>query len=148
MSTLWKRASGPQFRMLRIVSGAVLDAANAHPHKVPDKSFARSVAKRAVGTISSQWAELLAAETKVDPLSGKRPVSLSPGRNHRSPATSDGGGRPQFVKADPFAKLCHRLGKMITPLRLSGDTEAVDAIREAIKAIAPLVRREQGKARL
>ena len=123
--------------MLKIVSGAVLDTANAHPNKVPDKKFARGVAKRAVGKISAQWAELLATET---------PVVSSSGKSHRAPRERDGEGRSQTTKAAPFSRMCQRLGKMVKPLRLSGDTEVAEAAIAAIKALAPLVRRERGKS--
>ncbi len=146
MSSLWKRSTGPQYRMLKIVSGAVLDAANAHPEKKPDKIFARSVAKRAVGTISAQWVELLAADTTVDLSSGRwRSQSSKACRHRRSLGTSGEKGRPQFTKAAPFAALCKRLGRMIMPARMSGDDEGAKAILAAIKALAPMVRRERGK---
>lgn len=60
MTTLYKRATGPQQRMLKIVSGAVLNTAHAHGASI-DRKFARGVAKRAVGTLSANWADMLAA---------------------------------------------------------------------------------------
>ena len=53
--------NGPQFRMLRIVSGAVLNAAHHHPGHPVDRKFARGVAKRAVGVLTVQWPEVLTA---------------------------------------------------------------------------------------
>lgn len=64
MSSLWLRASPRELRALRIVAGAVLNARDAHPHIVVDRKFARSVAKRAIGTMSSQWGDLLAASNR------------------------------------------------------------------------------------
>jgi hypothetical protein len=46
--------------MLRAIAGAVLNAAHAHQIEMP-KTFARSVAKRATGTLTAQWPEVLAA---------------------------------------------------------------------------------------
>src|SRR6185437_4082726 len=61
MSTLWKRASPREAKVLRIISGAVLNTNDAHPGKYKvDANFARGVAKRAVGTLSSQWPGVLA----------------------------------------------------------------------------------------
>lgn len=66
MATLYKRATPAQRQMLRIIEGAVLNAHHAHPgcfptdgriNQRPDitiERFARSVAKRAVGTLSAQ----------------------------------------------------------------------------------------------
>jgi hypothetical protein len=44
-----------QRRMLRIIEGAVINAHHAHPESnTKIEYFARSVAKRAVGTLSAQ----------------------------------------------------------------------------------------------
>ena len=60
MSTLYKRATKNQMRLLKAVSGAVLNEADAHG-RVRDERQARSIAKRAVGTISAMWPDLLVA---------------------------------------------------------------------------------------
>jgi hypothetical protein len=57
---LWNRATPSQYRMLRAIAGAVRNAAHAHRLEIP-KSFARSVAKRATGTLTAQWPDVLAA---------------------------------------------------------------------------------------
>lgn len=62
MSSLYKRANPVQKRMLRIVEGAVLNALDAHPEIKDRNRFARSVAKRAVGTLSSQLMRELAGD--------------------------------------------------------------------------------------
>ena len=143
MTTLQKRANGPQCRMLKIVSGSVLDAAHAHPHTLIDSRFARSVAKRAVGTLSAQWPEVLAAgETRT---SGKRQKSLDFCRSRRAPMARDGEGSVLAAKADPLSKICDRLGRMIKPLRMAGDLESAQAIRVALAALSPLARKEKGK---
>jgi hypothetical protein len=64
MSSLYKRATPLQRRMLRIVAGAVINAHHAHAiHDISIERFARSVAKRAVGTLSAQMLEVLAGST-------------------------------------------------------------------------------------
>lgn len=60
MATLWSRATPSQYRMLRAIAGAVRNAAHAHRMDMP-KNFARSVAKRATGTLTAQWPDVLAA---------------------------------------------------------------------------------------
>lgn len=52
MASLYKRATKEQERMLRIVAGAVRNTMHAHGMEV-DYRFARSVAKRAVGTLTA-----------------------------------------------------------------------------------------------
>jgi len=49
--------------MLRIIEGAVINAHHAHPKAdLSIEHFARSVAKRAVGTLSAQLADRLAED--------------------------------------------------------------------------------------
>lgn len=62
MSTLYKRANPLQKKLLKIIEGSVRNAIDAHPEVIADRhTFARSVAKRAVGTITSEWGRLLAS---------------------------------------------------------------------------------------
>ena len=61
MSSLYNRASPQQRRILRIVEGAVKNALDAHPDQMVRPNFARSVAKRAAGTLTAAWPEVLAA---------------------------------------------------------------------------------------
>ena len=146
MTTLWKRASGPQQKMLRMITGAVLNTANAHPGKLPDEKFARGVAKRAVGTISAQWAELLAGDGGYDTLSSERRNISVIRRSRRH--TLGGDAERVRVNDGPFTKECQRLGRKISPLRAAGDLEAAECLRAAIQALAPLARRERGKGAL
>lgn len=61
MASLWKRATPRQYRMLRAISGAVKNTAHAHSVQLP-KNFEHGVAKRAVGTLTAQWPDVLAAD--------------------------------------------------------------------------------------
>src|ERR1700761_6582133 len=63
MATLWKRATPSQYMMLRIIAGAVLNVQDHHG-MVREQRFARSVAKRAVGTLTAQWPDVLAASNR------------------------------------------------------------------------------------
>lgn len=61
VSSLYKRATPMQKRMLKIVEGAVINSHHAHPvGDVGIEIFARGVAKRAVGTLCSQLEQVLA----------------------------------------------------------------------------------------
>lgn len=73
MTTLYKRANGPQSRMLKVISGAVMNTAHAHPEYRIDQKFARGVAKRACGTLTAQWPDVLAANAP----SGSEPGDLA-----------------------------------------------------------------------
>ena len=62
MATLYKRAAPRQRQVLRAVEGAVLNEADAHG-RTRDRIMARSIAKRAAGTISALMPRLLASES-------------------------------------------------------------------------------------
>lgn len=63
MVTLYKRATPTQRQILRIIEGAIKNAGDAHPEiKQLTPRMVRSIAKRAAGTLSSQWAEVLTAD--------------------------------------------------------------------------------------
>lgn len=64
MSTLYSRATLAQAKILRIVEGAVLNTWDAKGLG-RDPWIARSIAKRAAGTLSAQWPEVLAASTRL-----------------------------------------------------------------------------------
>lgn len=64
MATLYKRKTFRQRLALRIVAGAVMNAAHAHPEYGIDEKFARSVAKRAVGTLTAEWPVLVLTKTR------------------------------------------------------------------------------------
>lgn len=44
-----------------MIEGAVVNAGHAHPEYSIDRRLARSIAKRAAGTLTSQWGSVLAA---------------------------------------------------------------------------------------
>ena len=50
-----------QNRIMRAVRGAVKNASDAHPNWRLDRRFVNSVAKRAAGTLTAEWPEVLAA---------------------------------------------------------------------------------------
>ena len=62
--TLAKRATPSQARVMRIIEGAVYNAADAHGDP-RDTWMAKSIAKRAAGTLSAQWPEVLAVSTRL-----------------------------------------------------------------------------------
>jgi hypothetical protein len=61
MASLYTRATPSQARILKIVEGACINARDAHPNVQINRRFARSVAKRAAGTLTAQWPDVLAA---------------------------------------------------------------------------------------
>jgi hypothetical protein len=61
MATLSKRATPQQNVVMRIIEGAIKNATDAHPDWQIDPRFAKSIAKRAAGTLTAQWPDVLAA---------------------------------------------------------------------------------------
>lgn len=135
MASLHKRANPSQRRMLRIVEGAVKNAAFYHPaHFVTDR-FARSIAKRAVGTLSAQWPEVLAAKgISLSPQAATEIVRSALPRGgqvtiHAERRSSHSKRRP------PLDALWHRLKQQIRPLREAGENDLAEAYVEIMKTI-------------
>jgi hypothetical protein len=62
VTSLYKRATPSQAYILRVVEGAIKNATDAHPDLIVSAKYRRSIAKRAAGTLSAQWADVLAAK--------------------------------------------------------------------------------------
>ena len=131
MAKIDHRGRGDFQWMLRIVSGAVLNTAHAHPDWPPNRAFARSAAKRCVGTLVAHMPELLAGQA---PKTMKVVVVRKVRSRRRTP--------PQ---AGSITDLCRMIGERIASAVKDGDAEMEAALRQALEALAPLSRREKGK---
>lgn len=139
MSSLYRRATGPQSRMLTIVSGAVLNAAHAHPGHAVDKRFARSVAKRAVGTLSAQWQEVLAASGTP---SGAERSGVASFRNGSHTGKARGGRHTQGSAGPRFHKaIVQEVSRLIRPAKEAGQTERAGALIDVMRIIDRIVKR-------
>jgi len=137
MATLYNRAGPSQRRILRIVEGAVKNACDAHGFRGAPHNFARSVAKRAAGTLSAQWPEVLAAEMPSDRAKAENLRPASP--SFANPAKRAKRGAAQLSSRTPpstFKKLYTRLGIMAGMARKSGNQERADAIADALRVVA------------
>jgi hypothetical protein len=155
MVTLAKRASASQARILRIVEGAVLNAADAHD--LPrDERLARSIAKRATGTLTAQWPDVLAANTR-PPKSGpsadskcracerrravirlrvrrERPKLLN-GADAATLQTAAQGAASQFNRRRPLLELWQRVKREMWSVSRSGDRAKYDAYVHLLRMI-------------
>ena len=95
MVTLYKKATPSQKRILRAVEGAVKNAADGHPEWQFTPTIARSIAKRAAGTLSAQWPGVLAASLPLSERSGERHTYSSTG------PVSDPGTRSRADLSEP-----------------------------------------------
>lgn len=108
MSTLLKRSTPPQFRMLRAIAGAVDNAAHAHKLEIP-RHFAHSVAKRATGTLTAQWPEVLAATADNRRQEGLRArLTTRRPRGDHSDGDHSKGGRLGLLRRSPIRALWKR----------------------------------------
>jgi hypothetical protein len=137
MATLYKRATPSQARVLRIVAGAVKNAAHAHPGVVVTDRFARSVAKRAAGTLTAQWPDVLAAGQPSDKVGADNRASAPPRRSTHQVKSCDGGERLSSYRRSP---LHHELGIRARDARKAGNAEREAAFVEALRLSAEFAR--------
>ena len=123
MTTLWKRATPSQYRMLRAIAGAVMNAAHAHQIEMPT-NFARSVAKRATGTLTAQWAEVLAAKSQPRRQEGQRANGFT--RCPRWDNTVGGlseGGRLRLLRRSPIRQAWKQFAMGMSDIKHNGGPE-------------------------
>jgi len=122
MATLWKRAIPSQFRMLRAIAGAVVNTGHAHHIELP-KNFARSVAKRATGTLTAQWPDVLAAKAnRRQEGMRERLISRCPECSHPYKGHSEG-DRLRLLRRSPIRNLWSRFAKDMWKVKREGTPE-------------------------
>lgn len=152
MTTLYKRATPPQQRILRIVEGAIKNAADAHEEIKVSPRHRRSIAKRATGTLTAQFAEVLAATRCHGGAEDKRRSSKVAGRHFNprrnkpedSPFRLAGfevrrvgaAGDLRPLQGLPLLGLAERLlWRSLKPLKEAGDAELFEAVRQVVYII-------------
>jgi hypothetical protein len=134
MATLWNRATPPQYRMLRAIAGAVRNTAHAHQLEMP-KNFARSVAKRATGTLTAQWPDVLAAtsqrrqEGRVKDWYRAGPEALRPVKGHSK------GDRLRLLRRSPIRSLWKRFAAGMWKVKREGTPEQYAAHVQVLKLL-------------
>lgn len=88
--------------MLRAIAGAVRNAAHAH-HVELAHNFARSVAKRATGTLTAHWPDVLAASSSRH--EGSRDTCLTRAPRGSGLQGHSKGDRLSAVRRSPIRKL-------------------------------------------
>jgi hypothetical protein len=105
MSTLYSRATPRQARILKIVEGSVRNVAHSHPGWITDERAPKSIAKRAAGTLTSQWRTVLGASPRGEP----EGLQILQGVIGDHPASSAGlrkpGGAGRLAKQRPAHRL-------------------------------------------
>lgn len=145
MSSLYKRASPSQYRMLRIIAGAVENAAHAHRASIPH-NFARSVAKRATGTLTAQWPDVLAAKTdrRQKPATGHLTYPAQARRAQISERAE--GDRQTFKRRSPLRALWAELSRDLWKIKRSNQTEKYLAYIHLLQIIDRAALKDEGVA--
>lgn len=141
--------------VLRMVEGAVRDAAHCHKVTLPER-LARSIAKRAAGTLTAGWRDVLAA--KLTPSarepdfslsgsgSGARSQSVMGVRSRRSlmrVGDRDGGTASDYERRSPYFRVKKQLGIKAGQAKRANRPELYAAIIEALRAIAKLEKTDE-----
>lgn len=145
MASLYKRATPPQQRILRAVEGAVHNACHAHPGIVVSARFARSVAKRAAGTISAQMPGLLAPLTSAseqgrgDTFHRQGSTASHPSKVPDAPSQL-GRAEPREAVTGVYRRLLFfsmqiAIGKLARQARKAGQQERLDTLIEVLRLI-------------
>lgn len=136
MATLYKRATPSQRIMLRIVSGAVLNAAHHHPGQEINARFARSVAKRAVGTLTARWPDVLAARCGASS-DGRlsQPCLGGVQRGGLLVRTSRKGSGDSGTRRSPYRKMWTEIAAQLYYIKRSGNTDRYNDFVDILKMI-------------
>lgn len=144
MSTLSKRATPGQALVLRMVEGAVRNASHAHPDYNIPENFARSVAKRAAGTLTAGWPEVLAARSASSDVAASPTLGESHGREanglSRRRSVSRSSVQRGAVKTrdrrSPLKKLWKQCAYLAGAAKRAGNEERRQALIEVLRIIA------------
>lgn len=144
MSSLYKRATPSQRRILRAVEGAVRNVAHVHPDWGLSNIAARSIAKRAAGTLTAQWPDVLAANstTPSDRAGNETYASSRPLPAHRTKRSGRGASKPVGGRS-PLSRIKTKLGIMAGEARRAGAAARLEALADALRIIAASTQREQ-----
>lgn len=126
MTSITRRATPSQARIMRAVRGAVSNAADAHPHWNMDRRFASSIAKRAAGTLTAQWPDVLAAGSRQE-------------ANGDTYHLRRRGGRGCY-KASPIARLVSSLSRKVNEAKRGGDSATATTLIDVLREISLLRR--------
>lgn len=134
-------------RIFRAVEGAVRNTAHGHPRWNLTRTMATSIAKRATGTLTAEWPDVLAARlSPSDSAIGTGSAVQWPPRQHATMATRKGGalvtrGRPPLHVL--WKKLSSRIAEAKREAEYTGNTERVKALIEAIRLLDQAAKRSK-----
>ncbi len=147
MTTLRNRATPRQAVVMRMIEGAVRNAAHAHPGWNLTEKMARSISKRATGTLTSAWGSVLAAPQAPSERRCGDYDAATPSRDGLPSVAVAGIGEPAgngvrlSATGAPLVRLLSRLGAMAGEAKRAGQMERYEALVDALRAIAEMMGR-------
>lgn len=120
---------------MKAVRGAVKNTADAHPEWRIDRRFAGSVAKRAAGTLTAEWPEVLAARL------ARRQERVAAGAVRRRPRRVGVLPRPS---SHPLKSLWRELSRKAGAAKRAGRAEVAAGLVEALRLVARAQQMETG----
>lgn len=144
MTSIYRRATPSQVRMFRAIEGAGKNVSDAHPNWRYDPTMIRSLAKRATGTLTSQWEDVLAARDARRQTREPSDLIRGDSRCGNSPAYQLAAlpGRSLITRSVRLylnKRIRLKIGRMAREAKLSGNTvrhaTIVDVLRELAKII-------------
>jgi hypothetical protein len=136
MASLYKRASPAQRRVMKIVEGAVRNAAHSHPNVMVPETFARSVAKRAAGTLTASWPEVLAARSASSDRVLSQTLTAAPAGVRSNDGHLKRGPLTVRYRRSPLIDLWSEISKKMHGIKRSGQIERYEALVEVLRLIA------------
>ena len=129
------RVSKAHVWVYRAVEGAVYNTAVGHPSWRLTKDMARSIAKRATGTLTASWPDVLAARSKPsDPADDPEQCGHWPPR--RRGRVGRKGGHPAATVPPNYRKLWKHLSIQVGKAKRAKQTERAEALIEILKFIS------------
>lgn len=144
MTSLYKRASIRQRRVLRIIEGAVRNAAHAHPECNLLPTFARSVAKRATGTLTAQWPDVLALPREASDSANAKlhGGARAPDGDIGFHRLSGRGGSHRISGRPSFRRLHLALGRLAGDARRAGNMDRYAGLVDALRMVGAVLKGE------
>ena len=129
MTSLYNRATPRQSRVLRIIEGAAVNAFHAHPHAKFGPRLAKSIAKRATGTLTAQWPDVLAIPHVAAGLSDNEHGTISIPGSHIAQES----GHSESARS--LRRLHGKLGDMAGNAKRGGDVQRHAVLVEVLRLI-------------
>lgn len=133
--------------VMRMIEGAVKNAADAHPHWEFDPRFRKSIAKRAAGILTAQWPSVLAVQSP--PANGEPPAhgGSSPNGDTADSGRNRGAG-DSASRRSPLLDLHFAIGRLALQARHGGDTVREAALVDALRLIGDKLKKRGNKGRV